>query len=65
MEERIDLVKVFSVTRSRDREAVGERIRNWMRANDAVRVTQAIVVQSSDNRFHCLTIVLFCETSQA
>jgi hypothetical protein len=65
MEGQIDLVKVFSVTTSRNREVIGERVTNWMRENDAVRVTQAIVTQSSDNRFHCLTIVLFCEMSQA
>jgi hypothetical protein len=65
MEGRIDLAKVFSVTTSRDREALGERVTNWMSANHAVRVAQAIVAQSSDHRFHCLTLVLFCETSQA
>lgn len=65
MATRLDLVKVFSATRARDREHLGERVTIWMRGNTAVRVTEAIVVQSSDRRFHCLTVVLFCESDQA
>lgn len=65
MDERIDLVKVFSATRAKDRADLGERVTTWMRANGAVRVAQAVVAQSSDNKFHCLTFVLFCEMRHA
>ena len=52
-------VKVFSATKAKDRETLGERITAWLRRNDEVSVTDKIVTQSSDSEFHCLTITLF------
>jgi len=52
-------VKVFSATKARDREELGENISRWIRANPNVRVTDKIVTQSSDREFHCLSITLF------
>ena len=54
-------VKVFSATKARDREELGEQITRWLRANPNVRVTDKIVTQSSDSEFHCITITLFFE----
>jgi hypothetical protein len=62
MHGRIDLVKVFSATRSRDREHLGERVTAWMAANPTVEVVKTSVIQTSDYAFHCLTFVLFCCT---
>ena len=59
-------VKVFSATKAKDREELGENITRWIRANPNNRVTDKIVTQSSDSEFHCITITLFYETvSQA
>lgn len=54
-------VKVFSATKAREREDLGESVTRWMRANPNVRVVDKIVTQSSDREFHCLTITLFYE----
>jgi hypothetical protein len=55
-------VKVFSATKAKDREELGEQITRWIRANPNVRVTDKIVTQSSDSEFHCITITLFFQT---
>ena len=52
-------VKVFSATKAREREELGENVTRWIRANPDVQVTDKIVTQSSDREFHCLTITLF------
>jgi len=53
-------VKVFSATKAKERELLGEVITDWMRTNqDRVDVVDKIVTQSSDSEFHCLTITLF------
>ena len=55
----MDKVKVFAVTKSRDRSELGERVTAWLRANDEFEVVDKVVSQSSDAEFHCLSIVLF------
>jgi len=52
-------VKVFSTTLARDREALSERITNWIRGNPQFEVVDQVVRQSSDKEFHCLSILLF------
>lgn len=52
-------VKVFSTTLARDREALSERITNWIRENPQFEIVDQVVRQSSDKEFHCLSILLF------
>jgi hypothetical protein len=52
-------VKVFSATKAREREDLGENITRWLRANPGLRIVDKVVTQSSDREFHCLTITLF------
>jgi hypothetical protein len=52
-------VKVFSATRARDREELGEVITRWLRGNPTFQVVDKVVTQSSDREFHCLTITVF------
>ena len=54
-------VKVFSATKAREREDLGEIITRWLRANQGIRIVDKVVTQSSDREFHCLTITLFYE----
>lgn len=54
-------VKVFSATKAREREELGEVITRWLRANQGLRIVDKVVTQSSDREFHCLTITLFYE----
>jgi hypothetical protein len=52
-------VKVFSATKAKEREELGENVTRWLRSNADFEVVDRVVTQSSDNEFHCLTIVLF------
>jgi len=52
-------VKVFSATKAKEREELGETITRWLRSNADLEVLDRVVSQSSDNEFHCLSIVLF------
>lgn len=52
-------VKVFSATRAKDREELGEVITRWLRGNTGYEVIDKVVTQSSDREFHCLTITIF------
>jgi len=52
-------VKVFSATKARERDELGEAVNRWLRSNTDLEVVDRVVRQSSDDEFHCLTIVLF------
>lgn len=52
-------VKVFSATKAKEREMLGDMITEWIRVNPSNEVIDKIVTQSSDSEFHCLTITLF------
>ncbi len=52
-------VKVFSATMQQDRERLGETITAWLTAHPRVRVVDKVIRQSSDDAFHCLSVVLF------
>jgi hypothetical protein len=58
-------VKVFSATKAKEREELGEKVTNWIRAHQDHKVTDKIVTQSSDREFHCLTITLFYQHPSA
>jgi hypothetical protein len=57
-------VKVFTATKARDREALGDVITQWLADNPRARVVDKIVTQSSDSQFHCLSITLFYDTDK-
>lgn len=50
--------KVFSATVIRDREYLGEKVTAWLRENKVIP-KECRVLQSSDTRFHCITIIVF------
>jgi hypothetical protein len=52
-------VKVFSATKAKERELLGEVITDWIRSHHDFEIVDKIVTQSSDSEFHCLTITLF------
>ena len=52
-------VKVFSATKAKEREELGEAITRWLRSNSDLEVVDRVVCQSSDDEFHCYTVVLF------
>ena len=52
-------VKVFSATKAKERDDLGEQVTRWLRANADLEIVDRTVTQSSDNEFHCLTVVIF------
>ena len=62
---KFDGVKVFSATKARERESLGERLTEWLDKNPSCKVVDTVVTQSSDQEFHCLTITVFYQTAQA
>jgi hypothetical protein len=53
-------VKVFSATKVRDRDELGEKITAWIKEEDP-NIKHTEVRLSSDHSFHCLVIVVFYE----
>lgn len=51
--------KVFSATKAKEREELGEQVTNWIQANPNSKIVDTVVKQSSDNEFHCLSILIF------
>ena len=59
-QDQINLIKVFSVTKARDREELGQRVTAWIEAHPNVQIVRTVVAQTSDDRFHCLSMILLC-----
>jgi hypothetical protein len=57
-------VKVFSATKAKDREELGEHVTRWIKSNSDLEIVDKVVAQSSDNEFHCYTLVLFYRPRQ-
>lgn len=58
MSNQFEGLKVFSATKAREREEIGERVTQWLQRT-GVEIVDKIVTQSSDREFHCLTITVF------
>ncbi|MCD6498464.1 MAG: hypothetical protein J7M25_09230 [Deltaproteobacteria bacterium] len=56
-------VKVFTVTKAREREQLGEQVTKWLRESPGIEIVDKSVTQSSDRQFHCLTITVIYKTS--
>jgi hypothetical protein len=52
-------VKVFTATKAKEREELGEHVTRWLADNPRVKIVDKVVTQSSDREFHCLTITIF------
>lgn len=52
-------VKVFSATMVGEREQLGDKVTEWLRANPNLKTVDAWVTQSSDEAFHCIAITVF------
>ncbi len=55
-----DGVKVFTATKQKEREELGDAITRWLTEHKgAIEVVDKIVTQSSDSEYHCLTVTIF------
>ncbi len=53
-------VKVFSATKHKERDELGEVITRWLRnKKGTIEIVDKLVTQSSDSEYHCVTITLF------
>ncbi len=60
-----DAVKVFSATKQRDRDELGETVTQWLdNHKNEIEIVDKIVSQSSDSEYHCLSITLFYRRKQ-
>ena len=57
--EKFTGCKVFSATLARDRDAMTDTINGWLAKHPELDIVDKTVTLSSDNQFHCLTIILF------
>ena len=57
--------KVFTATKARDRDELGDVGTRWMQSNPKARIIDKVGTQSSDREFHCLTITLFYAHNEA
>jgi len=51
-------IKVFTATKTADREMLGERVSEWLSQFPDLPILKKVVVQSSDKEYHCLSIVI-------
>jgi hypothetical protein len=55
-----DAVKVFSATKQKERDELGETATRWLNEKHSmIEIVDKIVTQSSDSEYHCLTITIF------
>ncbi len=52
-------VKVFSATKAKERDELSENVTRWLRSNSDLEIVDKVVSQSSDNEFHCYSLVIF------
>ncbi len=52
-------VKVFSATMYQQREVLGEKVTEWLKAHPKCKPVDVVVTQSSDEAFHCIAITVF------
>ena len=55
-----DGVKVFTASKQKDREELGEVITRWVGRNSAeIEIVDKVVTQSSDSEYHCISVSIF------
>jgi hypothetical protein len=51
-------LKIFSATKARDRDTLGETITDWIRTHPELEIMDKVITQSSDAEFHCIAITI-------
>jgi hypothetical protein len=54
----MDGIMVFTATKAKERNALGDRVTEWLNSAPRKAIRDVSVTQSSDEEFHCLTITL-------
>jgi hypothetical protein len=60
MAHMFDGVKVFSATKQKERDELGETVTRWLNERKGeIEIIDKKVTQSSDSEYHCITITIF------
>ena len=60
MEDKsFDGIQIFSATKFKEREVLGETITRWLKDHSSYTIVDTVVRQSSDASFHCLSVAIF------
>lgn len=51
-------VKVFSATKAKEREELGEKVTAWLLEQGSPEILDTHINQSSDSDYHCLSITV-------
>ena len=51
-------MKVFTATKAKERDELGDMVTLWLRQNGSPEILDVQVNQSSDNEYHCLSITV-------
>ncbi len=51
-------VKVFSATKAKEREELGEKVTAWLLEQNSPEILDTHINQSSDSDYHCLSITV-------
>lgn len=54
-----DGMVIFGASKHVDRERLGADVTDWRQRNSNATITEVRTMQSSDNEFHCVTIIIF------
>ena len=54
-----DGMVMFSATKHTERKEMGTSVTDWRKANASATIVEVRTLQSSDNEFHCVTIIIF------
>lgn len=54
-----DGVKVISATMIAQRGQLGEAVTDWIGQHPSLKIVDVVVRQSSDSRFHCVSVTIF------
>jgi len=55
-----EAVKVFSATKHKERDELGEKLTKWLEGKkDQITIVDKVITQSSDSEYHCLAITIF------
>ena len=58
--DMFDGVKVFAVTKQKEREELGETATRWIQERrDQIEIVDKKVTQSSDSEYHCIALTIF------
>lgn len=51
-------LKVFWATMKKEREDLSDLVTSWIRSHPSYEITELRTMQSSDQEFHCITIIV-------